>query len=360
MSSNSTYFGDGFPYSDVHNLNLDWIIQVCKQMQVLIGQVSDGLEIHVKDDSGAEVYVFTVKSNGIYVTRPDGGTPLYYNLSTGQLHAPTFDGQSILTATARITGQLRAGSLVLDNPLPITGGGTGATTATGARNALGAVAKAGDTMTGNLSISGDIAPSYYMIRSDGTPMGMLYSLASSGRVVLRGFNTDGTHYNGFRIPDTSAVTVNADYDILTTKAPVSVAQGGTGATNATDALKALGLGYTLIRETQNDLQYQFNYDVIDSSFSNSLTGYRAGNMVYINGQVKILSTYTSTWTTINLIPSGLWAPPITMGINTKSPSVFTGFLPNCNVTSAGALQMYIRGDNLAGQTITFFGTYFIV
>ena len=32
MDSNSTYFGDGFPYSDVHNLNLDWIIQVCKQM----------------------------------------------------------------------------------------------------------------------------------------------------------------------------------------------------------------------------------------------------------------------------------------------------------------------------------------
>lgn len=138
MNSNSTYFGDGFPYSDVHNLNLDWIIQVCKQMQVLIGQVSDGLEIHVKDDSGAEVYVFTVKSNGIYVTRPDGGTPVYYNLATGQLHAPTFDGQSILTATARTTGQHRAGSLVLDTPLPLTGGGTGATTASGARTALGA------------------------------------------------------------------------------------------------------------------------------------------------------------------------------------------------------------------------------
>ena len=266
--SNSTFFADGFPYSDVHNLNLDWIIQVCKQIQVLIGQVSDGLEIHVKDDSGSETYVFTVKSNGIYVTRPDGGTPIYYNLATGQLHAPSFDGQSILTATGRTTGQFRAGSLVLDTPLPITGGGTGAataadaltnlgamaadavipitqggtgaTTASGARNALGAVSKSGDTMTGNLTVTGATAPSYYLGRPDGTPIGMLYALASSGRLVLRGFNMDGTHYNGFRIPDTSAVTVDADYDILTSKDPVSVAQGGTGATNAEDALTALG------------------------------------------------------------------------------------------------------------------------
>ena len=136
--SNSTFFVDGYPYSDTHNLNLDWIINKLKQIEIQMGEITDGLEVHVKDDSGTEVYVFTVKSNGIYITRPDGGTPIYYNLATGQLHAPTFDGQSILTATARTTGQLRAGSLVLDNPLPITGGGTGATTATEARTALGA------------------------------------------------------------------------------------------------------------------------------------------------------------------------------------------------------------------------------
>lgn len=138
--SNSTYFVNGYPYSDTHNLNLDWIINKLKQIETQMGEITDGLEVHVKDDSGTEVYVFTVKSNGIYITRPDGGTPIYYNLATGQLHAPTFDGQSILTATARTTGQLRAGSLVLDTPLPITGGGTGATTATEARTALGAMA----------------------------------------------------------------------------------------------------------------------------------------------------------------------------------------------------------------------------
>lgn len=138
--SNSTYFVDGYPYSDTHNLNLDWVINKLKEIEIQMGEITDGLEVHVKDDSGTEVYVFTVKSNGVYITRPDGGTPIYYNLATGQLHAPTFDGQSILTATARTTGQLRAGSLVLDTPLPITGGGTGATTAAEARTALGAEA----------------------------------------------------------------------------------------------------------------------------------------------------------------------------------------------------------------------------
>ena len=102
------------------------------------------------------------------------------------------------------------------------------------------VLKTGDTMTGDLSITGESAPAYYMRSSDGTPIGVLYSLTSSGRVVLRGYNSDATHYNGFLIPDTSNVTANADYDILTSKTPVTIAQGGTNATTAADALTNLG------------------------------------------------------------------------------------------------------------------------
>ena len=191
--SNSTYFVNGYPYSDTHNLNLDWIINKLKQIETQMGEITDGLEVHVKDDSGTEVYVFTVKSNGIYITRPDGGTPIYYNLATGQLHAPTFDGQSILTATARTTGQLRAGSLVLDTPLPITGGGTGATTATEARTALGAMA------------SDAVIP----ITQGGTGA----TTAADARTALGAMASD---------------------------AVIPVTQGGTGATTAGAALTALG------------------------------------------------------------------------------------------------------------------------
>lgn len=104
----------------------------------------------------------------------------------------------------------------------------------------GKVSKAGDTMTGDLSITGGSAPAYFMRRSGGTPIGMLYSLASSGRVILRGFNADGTHYNGFRIPDTSAVTVDADYEFLTTRTDALTVTGANGATVSDNASKRVG------------------------------------------------------------------------------------------------------------------------
>lgn len=49
------------------------------------------------------------------------------------------------------------------------------------------------------------------------------------------------YYEGYRLPEpSSGLTKNTNYKILTTKAPVSVAQGGTGATTAAQALTNLG------------------------------------------------------------------------------------------------------------------------
>lgn len=119
------YFVNGYPYSDTHNLNLDWVIDTLKRIETEIGQIQDGLEIHVTDTNGVEIYTFTVKANGIYITRTDSGTPFFYNYDSQTLHAPYFDGQSFLFASGRTTGQMRAGSLVLDTPLSIAQGGTG-------------------------------------------------------------------------------------------------------------------------------------------------------------------------------------------------------------------------------------------
>lgn len=134
------YFINGYPYSDTHNLNLDWVIDTLKRVETEIGQIRDGLEIHVTDTNGVEIYTFTVKANGIYITRTDSGTPFFYNYDSQTLHAPYFDGQSFLVSNGRATGQFKAGSLVLDTALPIAQGGTGATTAAAARTALGAEA----------------------------------------------------------------------------------------------------------------------------------------------------------------------------------------------------------------------------
>lgn len=134
------YFINGYPYSDTHNLNLDWVIDTLKRIETEMGQLHDGLEIHVTGNDGTEIFTFTVKANGVYITRADGGTPFFYNFDSQTLHAPYFDGQSFLFASGRTSGQMRAGNLVLDNALPIAQGGTGATTEEAARANLGAEA----------------------------------------------------------------------------------------------------------------------------------------------------------------------------------------------------------------------------
>ena len=53
--------------------------------------------------------------------------------------------------------------LLLSEPLGVDQGGTGAETASAACTKLGAVKKSGDTMTGNLTISGYLYPSLYLL-----------------------------------------------------------------------------------------------------------------------------------------------------------------------------------------------------
>nr|HML46253.1 DUF859 family phage minor structural protein [Clostridia bacterium] len=53
--------------------------------------------------------------------------------------------------------------IILSEPLGVAQGGTGSDNGTGACNNLGAVKKAGDTMTGNLSIQSSLYPSVYLL-----------------------------------------------------------------------------------------------------------------------------------------------------------------------------------------------------
>ena len=96
-------------------------------------------------------------------------------------------------------------------------GGTGATTAADALTNLGAVNKAGDTMTGDLTIKGGSWPTYALKRSDGTNLGALWASASSGRVILRTWDSTGTYYVDYNLPDDSNNNANQARYFLTTK-----------------------------------------------------------------------------------------------------------------------------------------------
>ena len=75
------------------------------------------------------------------------------------------DGTGVgIGKVAETSGYIECGwPLKLSSPLAIAYGGTGATSAANAIAALGGVKKSGDTMTGNLSISGYLYPSLYLL-----------------------------------------------------------------------------------------------------------------------------------------------------------------------------------------------------
>lgn len=149
----------------------------------------------------------------------------------------------------------------LNTPLEVSQGGTGGSTAATARWNLGAVNRAGDTMTGNLSIQGSLYPSLYLLPtynsttnrtvfegsyvgassfsswedSTGNNRRMLevrtaaYQASLDNAVVLRNV-VNGSYYS-YRMFHAGMAT------------PVPIGNGGTGASNAKAALNNLGIFY---------------------------------------------------------------------------------------------------------------------
>ena len=204
--------------------------------------------------------------------------------------------------------------VVLSEPLGVDQGGTGAATASAACGKLGAVKKSGDTMTGNLSISGYLYPSVYLLPtynsttnrtvfegsyvgassfsswedSSGNNRRMLevrnkaYQSDLNNAVLLRVCN-DGT-WASYRLFHAGMET------------PVPIANGGTGATTAANARSNIGannasnLTTGTIPVARLPIKYAYGSTSISGSSSVTISYSSAG----FTSVPKVFVTYSTT------------------------------------------------------------------
>ena len=152
--------------------------------------------------------------------------------------------------------------LLLSEPLGVDQGGTGAETASSACTKLGAVKKAGDTMTGNLGISGYLYPSLYLLPTyNSTTNRTVFEGSYVGASSFSSWE-DGTGNNRRMLEvRNAAYQASLDFAVLLRTCtggtwasyrlfhagmatPIPLANGGTGASSAKAALSNLGIFYS--------------------------------------------------------------------------------------------------------------------
>lgn len=227
------------------------------------GMVSENTDMDDYTDVGIYTYSYSAASTVANIPEKSQGTllvlPRMVNENASNLMQVVLTQNNSIYFRNKVDGAWNDWTTLRNSKdvVPISNGGTGATTAEAALSALGAVSKTGDTMSGNLTIQNGSWPALRLKAPGDSNVGYLEgSYSTAGTVALWNQNDseDNSIRRGLKIYNSGKKTNASDaiefVDYIGTEVPkvyrlfgehniVPIAYGGTGKTSANEALAAL-------------------------------------------------------------------------------------------------------------------------
>lgn len=233
---------DNWPYTNLHNINLDWVLQQIKTLGYKMDNL-EGFFPKISDWNNGEWDIDHAYNPNEIVTN---GNDIYMaktNVPTG-VNISNTDYWLLVGTDSYITDK---------------------------------VDKSGDTMTGRLKVPNPVVydPNFpsleFATSANGATIGGMWEDIESKRVVLRQIHSSG-HYEDYILPGNDATNTNATYELLTSK------NGVLGLVEHTETITVPAQTWTVVNI--NQFSVPAGYKQIAMVLASS-TDFNARNNLYI-------------------------------------------------------------------------------
>lgn len=254
----------------------------------------------------------------------------------------------------------------------IAQGGTNATTAAGALTNLGAVAKTGDTMTGNLIISNGSNYKGLILKGDSSsPTISFYNTGS--RLTIDQYANGSTGGERYLLPTPNSLSADVWYNIITNKNITQTLPGQLILSKTTDISASASSESALVIGTKTGYHLAFDIDEIMAKSNATTVGdlhfnYDGGNIIMgVNNSsyyVQVRSTAAATSATTGAlrvgggigVSSGIYSGG---DITIQGPTYPAFSLKKANGTALGSFYASANSGRVNIRTWNTAGTYYV-